>query len=247
MFNLSAQGCAQAQNQMRALTRGQVDHALTATAQAAVLAAVARIPRWTLVTRLAGRHLDLDAAAMQALPKAQRAEFDLRVRAEAAQGFQYLYETYPLYDKWHGGVLADEAPVLAELFTALNSAAFLDPMRDLLDAPEISFADAQLTRYRAGHFLTTHDDGIEGKNRVAAYVLTLSEGWQGDWGGVLEFQLPDGRVTERFVPRGNTLSLFKVPQPHAVTPVASTVTADRVSVTGWLRSGRDPGPEAGAR
>ena len=139
------------------------------------------------------------------------------------------------------------APVLATLFRAINAPPFLDAMRAVLDAPDIRFADGQLTRYRAGHFLTTHDDGIEGKNRVAAFVLTLSEGWQDDWGGVLEFSTRDGHDLARFVPRGNTLSLFKVPQPHEVTPVAPQVNAHRISVTGWLRTGEDPGPEAGTR
>jgi len=245
MFDLTPDRCKDAANHLRALTRGQIDNALLGPAHTRLLKAVDAIPRWTLVTRLAGRHLDLDAQAMAQMPKAQREEFDVRVRAGAAQGFQYLYETYPLYDKWHGGVLGEEAPVFAELFGVLNSAAFLDPMREVLDAPDISFADAQLTRYRAGHFLTTHDDGVAGKNRVAAFVLTLTEGWQKDWGGALAFQAIDGRVIDSFVPRGNTLSLFKVPQPHEVTPVAKTVSAHRVSITGWLRTGRDPGPQAG--
>lgn len=245
MFDLTPARRKDAGNQLHALSRGQIKDALLAPAHTRLLKAVDAIPRWTLVTRLGGRHLDLDAGAMAQMPKAQREEFDVRVRAGAAQGFQYLYETYPLYDKWHGGVLADEAPVFAELFGVLNSADFLDPMREVLDAPEISFADAQLTRYRAGHFLTTHDDGVAGKNRVAAFVLTLSEGWQKDWGGALAFPAIDGRVIDRFVPRGNTLSLFKVPQPHEVTPVAAGVAAHRVSVTGWLRTGKDPGPQAG--
>ncbi|WP_323761860.1 2OG-Fe(II) oxygenase [Maricaulis sp.] len=242
MFDLTAQLLAQAEDWLNHHTRAQLPQALAADAHADLLSAVNAVPRWTLVTRLGGRHLDLDAAAMDAMPPAQKAEFDHRVQAGAAEGFQYLYETYPLYDKWHGGVLADEAPVLADLYTALNSADFLDPMRQILDAPEISFADAQLTRYRAGHFLTTHDDGNPGKNRVAAFVLTLSEDWQERWGGVLQFETALGAVTERFVPRGNTLSLFKVPQPHQVTPVAAGVPAHRVSVTGWLRTGDDPGP-----
>ena len=242
MFDLSAQSLADAHEALGQSTRCQLRQALAANAHADVLQAVKFVPRWTLVTRLGDRHLDLDAAAMDAMPAAQRIEFDRRVKAGAADGFQYLYETYPLYDKWHGGVLTDEAPVLADLYAALNSPGFLDPMREILNAPEISFADAQLTRYRAGHFLTTHDDGNPGKNRVAAFVLTLSEDWQDDWGGVLQFETALGDVTGRFVPRGNTLSLFKVPQPHQVTPVAASVQAHRVSVTGWLRTGDDPGP-----
>lgn len=204
--------------------------------------ATASVPRWTLVTRLGGKHMDLDAAAMDALSRAHRAEFDRRVAEEAATGFQYLYETFAIYDKWHGGVLRDEAPVLADLFEFLNGNAFLDPMRKFLDAPDIAFCDAQLTRYRAGHFLNRHDDAVAGKDRVAAYVLSLSEDWQHEWGGRLEFMDAGGETEAVFLPRFNTLSLFRVPQPHAVTPVKPGVTAHRLSITGWLRRGADPGP-----
>ena len=242
MFDLSSQSCTMAREALGKATRFQWPQALEASAYADVMKAVEAVPRWALVTRLGGRHLDLDAAAMRDMSAPQRAEFDRRVRAGASEGFQYLYETCSLYDKWHGGVLAEEGPVLVDLFAALNSSTFLDSMREALDQPEISFADAQLTRYRAGHFLTTHDDGNVGKNRVAAFVLTLSEGWKDEWGGVLQFQTPSGEVTDRFVPRGNTLSLFKVPQPHEVTPVMAHVKASRLSVTGWLRTGDDPGP-----
>lgn len=215
---------------------------LAADSAERVRAAAQSIPRWTLVTRLGGKHLNLDAAAMAALPSAKRAEFDRRVAAESAAGFQYLYETFAIYDKWHAGVLREEAPVLADLFEFLNSDGFLDPMREVLDAPDITFCDGQLTRYRAGHFLTTHDDAVAGMNRVAAYVLGLSEGWQEDWGGNLEFYDASGGLETRLVPKLNTLSLFKVPQPHAVTKVRGDIGAKRLSITGWLRRGSDPGP-----
>tara|TARA_R110002072_G_scaffold19558_6_gene72508 strand:- start:3 stop:731 length:729 start_codon:yes stop_codon:yes gene_type:complete len=222
--------------------RGSLPGLLAADSLAAVQAAIPAIPRWTLVTTLGGKHINLDAAAMDAMPPAQRAEFDRRVTADAVAGFQYLYETFAIYDKWHAGVLRGESPALADLFEWLNSEAFLAPMRDILDAPDIAFCDGQLTRYRAGHFLTTHDDGVAGKNRVAAYVLSLSETWQADWGGNLEFYSRDGSVEDAFTPTANTLSLFKVPHPHAVTRVADTVAAHRLSITGWLRHGADPGP-----
>jgi len=222
--------------------RGSLANVLDAPSLSAVLETATHLPRWTLVTRMGGKHLNLDAAAMEALPARQRAEFDQRVAAETAAGFNYLYETFTIYDKWHAGVLRQEAPVLADLFAFLNSDAFLEPARTILDAPHITFCDGQLTRYRAGHFLTTHDDAVSGKDRVAAYVLSLTEGWQDDWGGQLEFYDADGAAEVSFVPRLNALSLFKVPQPHAVTRVGADVTAHRLSITGWLRSGADPGP-----
>lgn len=223
-------------------TRCQVESLLDDDTLAAARAAIDTVPRWTLVTKLNGRHLDLDSAAMGQQSPAQKAEFQRHVDAEARRGFGYLYDTYSIYDKWHRGELRREVPALCDLFELINSDRFLDPMRTILDAPDIAFADAQLTRYTRGHFLTTHDDGVAGKNRVAAYVLTLSDGWKKGWGGLLEFYGPGGSVETAFVPRGNTLSMFKVPQPHAVTRVGDKVRAARVSITGWLRTGTDPGP-----
>lgn len=229
---------------MAKATRCQIPGLLDDETLAAAREAVKAVPRWTLVTKLSGRHFDLDSAAMSELPADKRADFERHVEAEAKRGFAYLYDSYSLYDKWHKGELRGESPVLCDLFELLNSEAFLGAMRTVLDAPEIAFADAQLTRYTRGHFLTTHDDGVAGKNRIAAFVLTLSERWRENWGGLLEFYRPDGSLETRFVPQGNTLSLFRVPQPHAVTPVGDKVKAARVSVTGWLRSGEDPGPGA---
>jgi len=223
-------------------TRCQIPGLLDEADYAKVLKAIDDVPRWVLVTRLRGRHLDLDAEAMYDLPAAKRIEFERQVMRDAKAGFQYLYETYPLYDKWHNGTLRPEVPVLADLFEWLNGEAFLGAMRTLLDEPRISFADAQLTRYRTGHFLNTHDDGVEGKNRVAAYVLTLSPEWKREWGGTLKFMDASGKEIDRFVPGPNTLSMFKVPQKHEVLPVAKKVKPPRLSITGWLRMGEDPGP-----
>lgn len=202
--------------------------------------AIEQVPNWVLVTLIEGQHRDLDAAAMAAMPAEKQIAFKQYVQAR--RGFQYLYETYPLYDEWHAQRLQQSVPILARLFEWLNGDEFLDAMRSLFDEPEIGFADAQLTRYRGGHFLSTHDDNVRGKNRVAAYVLSLSAEWQADWGGALEFTNEAGRTLDRFVPSPNTLALFRVPQPHAVQPVADGAPRARLSITGWLRRGKDPGP-----
>ena len=51
----------------------------------------------------------------------------------------------------------------------------------------IDYADAQATRYEPGHFLTSHNDSVEGKNRLVAYVFNFTPGWHPDWGGNLMF------------------------------------------------------------
>jgi hypothetical protein len=148
--------------------RGSIRDILDARSIKRVAKAAGEVPRWNLVTQLAGRHMDLDAAGMADLPVTQRVEFEEQVHAVGRKGFQYLYENFPLYDKAHNGTLREEAPMLANLFDWLNGEDFLSAMREVLDAPDIGFADAQLTCYRGGHYLTTHDDAIDGKDRVAA-------------------------------------------------------------------------------
>lgn len=224
-------------------TRTQLHGLLSKTAAKRLVSALPAVRNWMLVTHLAGRHVTLDAAEMERLDPARRQEFQTQVIAAAQTGFQYLYEAFPLYGKWHAGSLRREAPVLADMFEFLNGEVFLGAMRELVDAPEIGFADAQLTRYRPGHFLTEHDDSVDKGNRIAAYVLGLSPGWRADWGGQLQFVGKDGDAEASFVPRFNTLSVFRVPQPHLVTQIASYAGSDRIAITGWLRAGRDPGPE----
>ncbi|MDP3854566.1 2OG-Fe(II) oxygenase family protein [Phenylobacterium sp.] len=91
------------------------------------------------------------------------------------------------------------------------------------------------TRYRAGDFLAAHDDGVEGKNRLYAYVLNFTPAWRTDRGGLLAFHDADGHVAEAYVPTFNALNIFRVPQLHAVTQVASYAAGERLSVTGWIR------------
>mgnify|MGYP003473067562 CR=1 FL=1 len=73
---------------------------------------------------------------------------------------------------------AAEPGLLARFGDFLDSAPFLDLARRLTGRPDISFADVQATCYREGHFLTTHDDLVAGKNRVAAYVFSFTPRWR---------------------------------------------------------------------
>jgi Rps23 Pro-64 3,4-dihydroxylase Tpa1-like proline 4-hydroxylase len=109
-------------------------------------------------------------------------------------------------------------------------------VRSVTADPACAYCDAQATRYRAGDFLTAHDDDVDGKHRLYAYVLNLTSSWRADWGGVLAFYNAEGHVAAGFTPRFNALNLFRVPSTHAVTQVADFVTASRLSITGWIRA-----------
>lgn len=187
---------------------------------------------YNVVTRRESGHVDFPAAWLESLEPGQKQALGQAVQAAATDGFQYLYDNHPIHDLAQAGA-AD--PVWTDLLAFLNGEPFLELMRDITGEPRIAMADAQLTRFRRGHFLTTHDDTAEGKNRYYAYVLGLTGQWRIDWGGLLAFHDQDGNVAEAFTPRFNTLNLLKVPAPHSVTQVALSAGADRISVTGWLR------------
>ncbi|HBK91349.1 MAG TPA: hypothetical protein DDZ68_06735 [Parvularcula sp.] len=201
-------------------------------------AALNRLARWNVVTTSRGRHLDLDAKGVASFAEADRRKFDVAVQAPATRGFQYLFENYPIYDAYHAGTIPD--PEIAAFFEFLNSERMLNFVRTVTAVPEIGFADAQATRFRAGHFLTTHSDGVEGKGRVAAYVLNLTEDWRADWGGILNFTNARGDVERGLTPSFNALNMFAVPQDHHVSYVAPYAGAARLSITGWFRIGTDP-------
>jgi hypothetical protein len=187
---------------------------------------------YNVVTLRGTGHVDLPAAWLASLEPRHKEGLGQAIQAHATGQFQYLYDNHPIYDLNAAG---RAAPVWSDLVSFLSGAPFLNLMREVTGEPRIAQADAQLTRFRPGHFLTTHDDHAEGKSRYFAYVLGLSEGWRIDWGGLLAFHDAEGNVAEAFTPRFNTLNLLKVPQPHSVTQVALSAGANRISITGWLR------------
>ena len=188
---------------------------------------------WSLIVNQGERSFDLDRAAQAAMTAEQRAALDEAVHAGARYGFQYRYEAIRVPDETEARA-ASADPVLA--FAAfLSSPSVVEFLRQVTGKTGIDFADAQATAYGPGHFLTAHDDAIEGKNRHAAYVFNLTHNWRADWGGLLLFHGDDGHVERAFTPSFNALNLFAVPQPHSVSLVAPFAANRRYSVTGWLR------------
>lgn len=189
---------------------------------------------WLLVMNQDDKLFELDRTAQAALTAEQREQLDLAVYRSARTGFQYRYATIRVPDS--ARERAADATLLTRLADFLSSAEAMDFLRDVTGAAAIRFADAQATAYGPGHFLTSHDDKVAGKNRHAAYVLGLSTGWRPDWGGVLLFEGEEGRIEEGFAPRFNALNLFRVPARHSVSLVSPAAPYRRYSVTGWLRS-----------
>ncbi len=218
--------------------RTQAPSILTEPSAQALYGAVTAFENWNAIFDRDGKNVDLNDSALSLLSEVQKTALLGHLNQTAATGFQYFFANIPLYDAYHSGDAID--PALSAIYEFINGEAFLAQCRALTGLPDITFADAQLTRYGPGQFLTRHDDSVAGKNRLAAYVLNLTPNWRSEWGGTLEFYDDAGNVVQGFTPGFNALNLFKVPQSHAVSYVTPFAQSYRYAITGWLRSGTDP-------
>lgn len=178
----------------------------------------------------------LPVADSSQLPPAERERVETALLGQAAQGFAFVYDSFPVHECHRDGILADR--YVMRVYEFLNSPEFIAFAREVTGLGSIDYADAQATLYRPGHFLTRHDDLSDGQGRQVAYVLNLTPRWRAEWGGLLAFIGADGHVEEAWTPAMNALNLFRVPALHAVTEVASCAAAGRYAITGWLRQRR---------
>ena len=188
---------------------------------------------WRLVINQGDKLFELDRDAQVALSPDARAKLDDAVFAAARYDFQYRYESIRVPDGDAERAVVDDP--LSRFASFLSSAPVLCFLRQVTGQTGMQFADAQATAYGPGHFLTAHDDAVAGKNRLAAYVYSLTPAWRIDWGGMLLFHGAGGNVDGGLTPSFNTLNLFNVPQPHSVSLVTPAAASRRYSVTGWLR------------
>jgi SM-20-related protein len=184
-------------------------------------------------------HLINDEAGVIELDAAARARLDRRAWRRIEEGafrrsrdaFQYRYEAIrvPAPDESRA-----EGDLLARYARFMHSAPVLDCLSRITGAAVARFTDGQATSYGIGDFLTCHDDAVDGKERLAAYVYGLTPGWRIEWGGLLLFHGEQDRTAEALAPRFNTLDLFAVPAPHSVSLVTPAAPHRRYAVTGWL-------------
>lgn len=156
------------------------------------------------------------------------------LNARSGDGYGFLYQAYPLITAY---LTKRDAEHPIHRLTEFLNGEFVAFGAYVTNQPHVAKADGQLTRYRPGDFIGLHNDiGSEASDRLTAYTLGFTRQWRADWGGQLLFHDDAGDVTRGFIPRFNTLSLFRVPQMHSVAPVAPYAKAPRHSVVGWLRN-----------
>jgi Rps23 Pro-64 3,4-dihydroxylase Tpa1-like proline 4-hydroxylase len=191
---------------------------------------------WREIVNAGEKTFEMDRAGRASLSAEELARMDALIHKAARDGFQYRFETLKISDS--AEQRRADRTMLARFAEFLCSAPVLEQMGAVTGLANIAFADAQATTYRPGDFLTAHDDDVDGKNRLAAYVFGLTRSWRAEWGGLLMFHEPGGDIERALMPRFNVLNVFAVPQLHSVSAVAPFAGSDRLSVTGWLRSSR---------
>jgi SM-20-related protein len=186
---------------------------------------------WGLCYNEGQTPVELTPEKLRGLPAEEAARISAGAIERAGQGIQYLYRYYPIVTNAREG--RDKGLYLHDVLKALNTEEVLSFARRVTGIPSLIKASGQATYYAPGHFLTRHDDGMS--HRKVAYVLGFTKGWRSDWGGLLQFSNEENTaVTDVFLPRFNALSLFTVPQHHAVTFVAPFASTGRFSITGWF-------------
>lgn len=218
--------------QLLAHGRVQVEDFLQPAAAERLHECLAREAPWTLALRDDAGARTIPAADYAAMPADALASL-LRRTAEGARGgeFRFAYDSYMMVRAYKEG--RDPDLPLHRVLEFLNAPPYVQFCRALSGDVRIRRVDAQATRYRPGHFLRRHSDEDSKEGRLYAYVINLSREWQADWGGLLQFIDASGRITDTFLPRWNTLSLFAVPADHAVTMVMPWAEQDRYAITGW--------------
>lgn len=175
----------------------------------------------------------IEAQNLEKIAPAEMGQLQGRIYRQAASGFGYVYS---LYHQSKNTRTTGETPVLLqEFFEFLQGESMLEFVRQLLNDPTASQVDAQATRFGPGSFLGFHNDQQHGANRRCAYVLNLTRKWRPDWNGYLQFYDENGNSATAWKPDFNTLNIFKVPQPHAVTCIPPYAGAFRYAVSGWYR------------
>jgi Rps23 Pro-64 3,4-dihydroxylase Tpa1-like proline 4-hydroxylase len=193
---------------------------------------------WVQVFNSGDKLFELSRDLRRELPPEKQAELDQAIYAAARAGFQYRYETIRVPDS-RAEREASEDPIFG-IARQLSTEPVLGILRRITGASDIHYADAQGTAYSPGDFLTGHDDCFEGKNRRAAYVLSLTPVWRIEWGGLLLMHGDGDAPSRAWMPGMNLLTIFRVGQVHSVSEVTRAAAHRRYSITGWLRAEQQP-------
>lgn len=186
---------------------------------------------WFLAYTENGQGVESPMEEVRRLQPAQRQQFFHNINQRASSAFQYCFLQYYVSETVKRGENPDHPLHAVEDF--INGESWLSFIARVT-GESVSYSDGMVSIYGPGHYLTEHDDTHPDRERVIAYVISLTKNWNKNWGGHLAFYDQDGNIKQAFLPRFNTLNLFTVPQSHAVQIVAPFARQGRKSITGWV-------------
>ena len=218
---------------LRADGRVQIHNILQDTCAEALLHCLQQDTPWSLTYYDDKGPGIIEAHNLPKVPAAAMQKLHDQVYRHAQQNFSYLYSLFHHDPATHSD--GHYPPVLKQFFDFLANDDILQLIRDLLDDADVSEIDAQATRFSSGQFLGYHNDLMPGAKRRCAYVFNFTRDWRPKWNGYLQFYDANGNSPTAFKPGFNTLNLFTVPQPHAVTCIPPFASEHRYAVSGWYR------------
>ncbi|MGH8106740.1 MAG: 2OG-Fe(II) oxygenase, partial [Arenimonas sp.] len=166
-------------------TRVQIPNFLQLSAAERLRSCLQHEVPWHLAERSDGVSKTIAPVDYAAMDEQARTEHLKRAYEGARSQFQFVYESYMMVKAVKEG--RDPGLILHAILEFLNSIDFLSFAAWLVKDSRITSTTAQATRYRAGHFLTRHEDKDLHQDRAYAYVINLSKNWRVDWGGLLQF------------------------------------------------------------
>lgn len=185
-----------------------------------------------------GKPNSISSTEFESLDPAEKRTLKLEIEELASKGIGYCYETVmPKNIKNREVSISGQGhDLLIKVANSFNSLETFKLVKQITGNALVKEADAQLTRFSPGHYITRHRDEMPNKRRELAYILSLTDGWHPDWGGLLQFFNQDGSVRDAWVPKFNSLSLFEIQHIHSVTYVTPFARLPRYSMTGWFMS-----------
>ncbi|MEO6064425.1 MAG: 2OG-Fe(II) oxygenase family protein [Lysobacterales bacterium] len=225
---------AAARSTLQRVGRAQIRDYLQPEAAAALERCLIQEVPWTLALRENNVSRTLPADELAALDTGAQLQLLERVQRAARGSYGFAYESYMMVDAYKAG--RDPDLLLHRVLEFLNGAQHLAFLHALTGDTRIRRVSAQATRYRPGHFLKQHNDMHGSEGYLYAHVLNLTRDWTADWGGLLQFVDAQGAVEQTFMPRFNSLSVFRVPTDHVVSLVAPWAEDQRLAITGWYQS-----------
>jgi len=187
------------------------------------------------LTNIDGKNVVITEEEMQKLSDEQVRELQTNIMNAAGNGVGFFYCGYKR-NRAKGDSTDENIRFLHSVFEYLNSEEMLSFIADVSGCKDLQSADAQYTRYTAGQFLTRHRDDVSAEKRRLAYVISFTQHWHPDWGGLLQYYEDDGTPRDAWMPVFNSMALFDVQHVHSVTFVAPFSAQPRLSLTGWFRA-----------